>query len=108
MGEKEEVTVEMASHCPKCDEIGVVAKQKAERHYIDRQYWDVLVYQCTNTICPWYNTGWVVSSNERGIVYQRAQGPRGIDKQFTKLSPDQMAMGRRLVEDIQKQDLRDE
>ena len=104
----EEITVEQASHCPKCNEIGIIAKKEAKRHYIDHEWWDVYAYQCTNDNCSWFNTGWIVSSNERGVVYQREQGMRGQDKTFLKLSPDQLAAGQRMIEDVVRRDLRED
>lgn len=104
----EEITVEMASHCPICNEIGIIAKKEVKRQYIDREWWDVVVYQCTNENCRWYNTGWLVSSNDRGLVYQRNQGERGQDKTFSKMSPDQLARGQRMVEDLMQRDLRED
>lgn len=103
-----EITIDQAAHCPRCGEVGEIAKKDVKRHYIDGEYWDVYVYICPNRSCVWYNTGWIVSSNERGIVYQRKQGERGQDKTFFRLTPDQMAVGRRMVEDLQGRDLRDE
>jgi hypothetical protein len=108
MATQEEVTIEQAAHCPRCGEVGSIAKKEVKKHFIDHEWWDVYAYICPNDKCVWYNTGWLVSSNERGIVYQRPQGERGIDKTFKKFSPDQMAMGRRMVEDVKQQDLRDE
>jgi len=105
--DQEEITVDQASHCPKCGDVGTIAKKQVKQHYIDREWWDVYVYICGNSLCRWYNTGWAVSSNERGVVYQRPQGERGIDKTFQKLSPDQLAHGRRMVEDVEQRDLRD-
>lgn len=107
-GVTEEVTIDEAAHCPKCGEVGIIAKKEVKKHYIDREWWDVYVYICTNELCRWYNTGWIVSSNERGVVYQRPSGPRGQDKTFLKLSPDQMAVGRRIVEDLKQRDMREE
>lgn len=108
MPAQEEVTLDQASHCPRCGELGTIAKKDVKRHRIDHEWWDVYALLCVNSSCVWFNTGWLVSSNDRGIVYQRTQGERGIDKTFRKLSPDQIAMGRRMVEDLKQQDLRDE
>lgn len=104
----EEVTIDEAAHCPKCNEIGTIAKKEVKRHYIDREWWDVYVYICTNDGCVWYNTGWLVSSNERGVVYQRNQGTRGQDKTFVGLSNEQLSYGQRMIEDLVQRDLRDD
>jgi hypothetical protein len=102
------VTIDEAAHCPRCDTIGEIAKKEVKRHFIENEWWDVYVYTCPNQVCPWWNTGWIVSSNERGIVYERPVGERGMPKSFPKLSKDQLAYGQRLVEDVVKKDLRDD
>jgi hypothetical protein len=103
-GPKREITVEEAAHCPKCGEVGKLVSH--EQSFTDDygKKWDVVTYECDNEKCVWFGTGWPVSSDERGVVYQRPQGPRGQDKTFEPMSQDQLAYGRRVIEDVIKQD----
>lgn len=105
-------TVVEASKCPRCKSQGEIRKgggvKSGERKRIDNEWWDVVVYYCLNDVCPWFNTGWLVSSNERGEVFERQQGARGHDRTFERMSPDALARGRRMVEDLKNMDLRDD
>lgn len=97
------VPIEEAAKCPKCGKEGKI--KQAVRNAMDtmtgkRTGDDVVVYICDTEICTWYNTGWVVQSDKNGNVYERNHGPRGIDKQFPAMTPDQLSRGRAEVEDI--------
>jgi len=98
-----EVTVVEASKCPKCGTQGVLSKTEHTKDDAGAPC-DVAVYLCDNEGCTWYKTGWVVQSDERGKVYQRDQGERGQDKTFEKPTPDFFARGRRIVEDVIRED----
>lgn len=100
------VSITEAAHCPKCGVLGRLAKSNKTRAD-SGELCDVAVYHCTNDGCSWYNTGWLVQSDERGQVYERDQGTRGQDKTFQPMSRDQQAAGQRAVEDLLGRDLRD-
>lgn len=102
------VTIDEAALCPKCKTLGQVARNRSERKKFEGKMWDVCVYICVNEGCNWFNTGWVVQSDDRGVVYERPQGPRGQDKQFNKLSRGQMAAGRAMVEEVIGRDAEEE
>src|SRR5262245_50482361 len=91
----------------RCGEIGKLIRSN-KAYDDDGELCDVAVYHCVNPDCTWFNTGWVVQSNDRGEVYERDQGPRGQDKTFRAMSPDQLAYGRRMMEDIARRDLDNE
>jgi hypothetical protein len=98
------VTIDEAAKCPKC---GVVGKLKvSKRKFFEGEWWDVAVYECANQRCTWFDQpGWLVSSNERGEVYERDQGPRGQDKTFTPMSPGALSRGRMDVEEVAGKDV---
>lgn len=94
-------TLQEASYCPRC--------QKAGERSLHRAFRDnskLYIIKCLNGDCSWYNTGWAVQVDSDGQVYEREIGPRGMDKTFPTLSPDQLAYGQRLIEDIKGEDLR--
>lgn len=100
------VTVDEAAKCPKC---GVLGKLRStRRRFFEGEWWDVGAYYCVNEDCNWFNTGWAVSSNEQGIVYERPQGERGQDKTFNKMSRAQLAHGRAQVEEVLGRDAEEE
>jgi hypothetical protein len=74
------------------------------QRFFEGEMWDVVTYYCHNRGCNWYNSGWLVSSNEQGIVYERSQGPRGQDKTFTPLSKEALSRGRAEIEEVMGQD----
>jgi hypothetical protein len=98
-GPRREITVEEASKCPKCNQTGKLGN--VEPSFTDDygKRWDVVIYSCTNEQCNWFETGWPVSSDDRGVVFQREQGTRGQDKTFEPMSSDALAYGRRVLED---------
>jgi hypothetical protein len=81
-------------------EAGAGAKGRAERNFFEGEWWDVVTYYCHNRGCRWYNSGWLVSSNERGEVYERSQGTRGQDKTFNPLSKSALERGRAQIEEV--------
>ena len=95
------ITLAEASHCPRCNQRG---ETEQVRDLPNRDKMHVLI--CKNEGCEWYNTGWVVQVAPDGSVFQREQGERGQDKTFPKLTEDQLAYGRRTMEDIEGRDLR--
>jgi hypothetical protein len=91
-------TLEEAAECPKCHLVGMLTG--SDKKEIDGQEWDVTSYHCDNEDCSWYNTGWVVSSDKNGHVYERPRGERGMDKTFEPLSKEALFRGRAEVEEV--------
>lgn len=95
------VTFEEACRCPKCGQPGASTKQIT--HPSGTTIFTVL---CENSLCLWYNTGWLVQRNRDGSIPERERGPRGADKDFVPYTPEQEAYARRVLEDTQQRDLR--
>lgn len=95
-------TLDEARTCPKCGnlmELEVASRDEARKQV---NYAAI----CMTELCTWFGTGRAITVNN-GIVFERNQGPRGQDKQFPTLSPDELAHGQRMVEDAVNRDLRD-
>lgn len=94
------VPLEQAARCPKCDKPGQLTMVKPVP--IEQGGGHVNVYNCDNDRCVWgeQGSGWIVQTDERGFVFERDHGPRGMDKDFPKMSPDALARGRRNLEDV--------
>lgn len=99
-------TLNEAAFCPRCERRGREVRKVKDRDEGGSPCW-VYTFHCQTELCPWYQTGWAVQTDERGNVFEREQGPRGQDKTFKKMSRDAIARGRRQVEDLLGEDLRD-
>jgi hypothetical protein len=67
---------------------------------------------CRTKGCDWFDTGRAVQVDMDDKVYERpgtreGEG-RGMEKTYEEMSPDQLAFGRRVLEDAAGRDLRDE
>jgi hypothetical protein len=90
------IRLEDAAKCPKC---GVPGEVVNRTQIVDEgELWDVVAYKCDTELCPWCDSHWFVQSDKNGIVYEREIGERGMDKTFPKISADQLALGRRILE----------
>lgn len=97
------ITVEEACKCESCGRPGQLVG--AQTRILERgEYWDICVYLCDNKLCLKLDNTWAVQSNKNGIVYEREIGERGMDKTWKPMSSDQMAYGRRIVEDAIQQE----
>jgi hypothetical protein len=93
------VPLEEAAKCPKCGKPGIlvavqpVPDEKGGGH--------VNAYNCDNEGCVWgqEHSGWLVQTDRRGHVFERERGSRGMDKDFPKMTPGQLSMGRAILED---------
>lgn len=94
-------TFDEAKCCPKCAKPG---EAKLERVIDRRANTRLYTVKCLNEGCRWFNTGWAVQVDGEGMVFERNRGPRGMDKSFPVMSPDQLAHGRAQVEDVLKRD----
>jgi len=95
-------TFEEARECPHCHnqmEVELYSKDTRAKR-------EVYTTKCMTEGCRWYGTGRIIQL-DNGIVFERQQGERGQDKGFKTLTPDQLAMGQRMVEDAVQRDLRD-
>lgn len=93
-------TLESASHCPRCGNAGLevlVARG-------NRPGSKVHTFNCENSLCRWYKTGWVVQVNEDGSVPERGHG----EKDFPTLTRGQEAFAQRALEELKQRDLRGE
>lgn len=63
---------------------------------------------CQTEDCKWFNTGRTVSIDDRGNVYEREIGPRGMEKDFPEMTPGQLARGRAIAEDAAGRNLEEE
>jgi hypothetical protein len=95
------IPLEEAAKCPKCSKPG---KLDGARALEDGGHLNV--YLCDNNRCVWLNTGWVVQTDKRGMVYERPIGDRGHDKSFPVMSNQVLSAGQRTVEDAVRRDLR--
>lgn len=97
-------SVEDAKYCPKC---GVAGREMGTKVLPElRRGSKVILFQCENPRCRWYESQWPVQVNPDGTVPLRPS--KGAEKQFPELSQGQLAMGRRVLEDAVNRDLRDE
>lgn len=89
------VPLEEAAKCPKCGKPGMLTMSGP----VD-DGGDFNVYNCDNDRCEWgeQRSGWLVQTDERGHVFERNRGTRGMDKDFPTMSPDALARGRALLE----------
>jgi hypothetical protein len=95
------ISLEEAARCPKCKKVG---KFDGANALDDGGHLNV--YKCDNSRCVWLNTGWVVQTDKRGAVYERAFGDRGHDKSFPTMNDQILSAGQRTVEDAVRKDLR--
>ena len=94
-------TFEEAKQCPKCDTPGeAILYRKLE------DGGKLYTVFCRNARCEWADTSWAVQVDREDQLYQRPAKVANKDKRFPTLTPDQLAMGQRLVEDAMQQDLR--
>lgn len=91
------VDIRDAAKCPKCGVLGELTSSRAALDESGKPC-DIATYNCVTELCRWFGTGWVVQSDARGEIFERNQGPRGQDKTFPLLTPDQLARGRMAVE----------
>jgi len=93
-------TFDEAKTCPKCGKImdaEIMSKNGEQVTYAT---------VCMTELCPWFGTGRAITLVD-GQVYERPRGERGIKKSFPDLTPSQLGMGQRMVEDAVQRDLRD-
>lgn len=95
-------TFEDACRCPRCDKPGEATMAKplpagGKMHYIF----------CRTPLCPWQDTSWMVQVRADGTIPERNPLEKVTDL-ATPLSADAYAAGRRIMEDIQRRDLRGE
>lgn len=70
------VTFEEASRCPKCNNIGTeTAKHNGPNGST------VHTITCMNTVCIWFETGWIIQRNSDGTIPVREASSRA-PKQF--------------------------
>lgn len=99
----EPVTFEEACHCPKCGNPGEertatnLGRDHGQMHYI----------YCVSTLCPWFDTPWMIQTLPDGTIPIREFDPN-IPGDFASKFPsaDMNALGRRYIEDIVRRDLR--
>lgn len=103
------ISLEDAAKCPKCGKAGkldsaflITEGTLAGGH--------TNVYICDNNLCIWgiELSGWAVSTDKRGAVYQQDSGDRGHEKAFPTMSQDMISMGQRFAEDAAGKDMRNE
>lgn len=93
------IRLEEAAKCLKCGTPGKLTAAYRRHIFEQGSWWDLCVYTCDRELCPWNGESWLVQSDPNGIVFEREIGPRGMDKTFQPISNDQLAFGRRVVED---------
>ena len=98
------VPLEEAAKCTKCGKPGELVMVKPTPQELGGGH--VNVYICDNPGCVWgaEKTGWIVQTDERGFVFERPRGERGMDKDYPKMSPDALSRGRMILEDAINQE----
>lgn len=82
-------TLEEASRCPKCQEVGDQgAPQRSNKPGVN-----IIPFTCKNERCRWYNTAWLVQVNPDGTIPDPSEVPRG-PKQFDR--PDKLLVARNM------------
>lgn len=92
-------TIDEAKRCPRCSNTG-----QEVRNDVGPKGSRIYTFNCMNTNCKWYGTGFVVQVLADGSIPDRGR----VEKEFPKLTPGQEAMARRTLEDLQGRDLRDD
>ncbi len=98
-----------AAKCRTCKYDGELIISQPSISPSTREPVDLAVYECRNELCLDYQWRWIVQSDEEGNVPERDHGPRGVDKDFPRLSSEALSKGRAVVEEaIGKEHNRDE
>lgn len=87
-------TLEEASHCPRCKEVGEQGAPQVSAEPGIR----IIVFTCRNERCRWYNTGWPVQLNPDGSIPEPSETPRG-PKQFDR--PSKLAIAQNMEQAAQ-------
>ena len=92
--------IEDVAPCPGCGKLRVMTKSQGRTD--DRGHpCDVAVYVCDTEGCKWYQEGQLIQTTPDGRVYERERRADGrIEKTFPDFTPDQLAYGRRQVEQV--------
>jgi hypothetical protein len=109
---QDEILITEAAKCHLnrgCKQTGKLVSSKRIRDE-DGDPCDIAVYECQTDLCPRVGERWLVQSDPRGVVYQRPPAGRGggIEHTFPHMTPDQLAQGRRAVEQAQLEMMRQE
>lgn len=72
-----ESKLEEASRCPKCQNPGnfVLSKPGPQRSTVQ-------FYECTSSLCPWYQTRWIVQVRADGTIPDPADRLNPADKLY--------------------------
>ena len=73
MADKETVTVEEASHCPKCGLKGELFDKGITSTRLKR-----FVFACRNDKCTWNDTSWPVDVQPDGLVHVTTRRPKAF------------------------------
>lgn len=87
-------SIEEASKCPKCCYTGEPGVPQASA----KPGVTVITYTCKNTLCKWYETGWLVQRNADGSIPEPSDVARG-PKQFDR--PDDLMVAQ-TMEQVEK------
>lgn len=88
-----------ADICPSCNQTMTEKKREFAKNS-DNETVINIAFTCDTEGCEWEGTGRAVTTDMRGNVFQRNMGPRGMDKDWPKLSPDALFRGKVALEEI--------
>lgn len=107
---------EGADICPHCQK-PMVVKKTTHGLNEDGVGYILYAYVCETdaskandkkTPCEWYGTGRAIQTDLRGNLMTRDMGQRGMDKDYTKMTPDALFRGKIALEEIIGQRIEDD